>query len=81
MEKSDESRTIRYEQRRKYSKMDKGAKDKLVRSPRENGGGDDVKKIFIHELEGTRRGGRPWKRWKEEEEGKRKKKEIFKCWE
>ena len=28
---------IRY--RKKYSKMDKRAKDKLVRSPRENGGG------------------------------------------
>jgi len=27
------------EERRKYSKMDKRAKDKLVRSPRENGGG------------------------------------------
>jgi len=25
--------------RRKYSKMDRSAKDKLVRSPRENGGG------------------------------------------
>ena len=37
--KSDESRTRRDEQRRKYSKMDKRAKDKLVRSPRENGGG------------------------------------------
>ena len=35
----DESRTRRDEQRRKYSKMDKRAKDKLVRSPRENGGG------------------------------------------
>ena len=34
----DESITRRYEQRRKYSKMDKRAKDKLVRSPRENGG-------------------------------------------
>ena len=36
------SRTNRYledEQRIKYSKMDKSAKDKLVRSPRENGGG------------------------------------------
>ena len=33
------SRTRRDEQRRKYSKMDKRAKDKLVRSPRENGGG------------------------------------------
>ena len=38
MEKSDESRTRRDEQRRKYSKMDKRAKDKLVRSPGENGG-------------------------------------------
>ena len=37
--KADESRTRRDEQRRKYSKMDKRAKDKLVRSPRENGGG------------------------------------------
>ena len=32
-----ESRTRRDEQRRKYSKMDKRAKDTLVRSPRENG--------------------------------------------
>jgi hypothetical protein len=39
MERSEESRTRRVEQRRKYSKMDKGAKDKLVRSPKENGGG------------------------------------------
>jgi len=39
MEKSDESRTGRDEQRRKYSKMDKSAKDELVRSPREDGGG------------------------------------------
>ena len=36
---SDKSRTRRDEQRRKYSKMDKRAKDKLVRSPGENGGG------------------------------------------
>ena len=35
---SDELRTRRDEQRRKYRKMDKRAKDKLVRSPRENGG-------------------------------------------
>ena len=55
MEKSEESRTRRDEQRRKYSKMDKGAKEKLVRSPRENGGGEDAKKIFTQELEGTRR--------------------------
>ena len=38
MEKSDESRTRRDEQTRKYSKMDNRAKDKLVKSPRENGG-------------------------------------------
>jgi len=44
MEKSDESRTRRDEQRRKYNKMDKRAKDKLVRSPRENGGGWDTQK-------------------------------------
>jgi len=31
-------RTRRDEQRRKYSKMDKRAKDKLLRSPAENGG-------------------------------------------
>ena len=37
--RSDESRTRRDEQRRKDIKMDKRAKDKLVRSPRENGGG------------------------------------------
>jgi hypothetical protein len=30
--------------RRKYSKMDKRAKDRLVRSPRENGGGLDAQK-------------------------------------
>ena len=35
----DEPRTRTDEQRRKYSKMDRRAKDKLVRSPRENGGG------------------------------------------
>jgi len=39
MEKSDESGTRRDEQTRKYSKMDKRVKDKLVGSPRENGGG------------------------------------------
>ena len=36
MEKSQESRTRRGERRRKYSKMDKRAKVKLVRSPRGN---------------------------------------------
>ena len=37
--KSDESRARRDEQERKYSIMDKRAKDKLVGSPGENGGG------------------------------------------
>ena len=44
MEKQDESRTRRDEQGRMYSKMDKGATDKLVRSPGENGGGQDAQK-------------------------------------
>jgi len=44
MEKLDETRTRRDEQRRKYSKMDKREKDKLVRSPLENGGGQDAQK-------------------------------------
>ena len=39
MEKSDEMRTRKDDQRRKYRKMDKRAKGKLVRSPRENRGG------------------------------------------
>jgi len=45
MEKSDESRTRRDKQRRKYSKIDKRAKDKPVRSPRENGGQDAQKDL------------------------------------
>jgi len=44
MAKSDESRNRSDEQRRRYSKMDKRAKDKLVRSPRESGGGLDAQK-------------------------------------
>jgi len=39
MKKSEESRTRRDEQRKKYSKIDKRAKNKLDGSPRENGGG------------------------------------------
>ena len=39
MEKLKESRTRRDQQSRKYNKMGKRAKDKLVRSPRENGEG------------------------------------------
>jgi hypothetical protein len=48
--------------------MDKGAKDKLAESPRENGGGHMPKKIFTQELEETRRRGRPRKGWREEVE-------------
>jgi hypothetical protein len=44
MEKQDESRSRRDEQGRKYSKMDKRAKDKLVRSPGGNGRGQDAQK-------------------------------------
>jgi len=47
-------------------KKDKRAKDKLVRSPRENGG--MPKKVFTQELKGTRRRGRPRQGWKEEVE-------------
>jgi len=68
MEKSDQSRTRRDEQRRKYSKKDKRAKDKLVRSPREMEEDRLPKKIFIEEQEGMRRRGRPRERWKEEVE-------------
>ena len=46
MQKSDESRTRRGEEMRKYSKMDERAKDKLVRSPRENRGGQDAQKVL-----------------------------------
>ena len=45
MGKQDELRTRRDEQRRKYSKMDKRAKDKLLRSPAENGGQDAQKDL------------------------------------
>ena len=72
MEKSDESRTRRYTKMRKYSKMDKRAKNKLVMSPSME---EDrtPKKIFTQELEGMRRKGDLGKY------GKRKNKEIFKC--
>ena len=68
MEKSDESRTRRDDQRRKFSKMDKRGKDKLARLPRENGGQNAQNDLHFRELEGTRRRGRPRKRWKEEVE-------------
>jgi len=52
MEISEESRARRDEQRRKYSKMDKTAKDKLVRSSRENGEDRIPKKIVAQKLKG-----------------------------
>jgi len=62
MEKSDESRTRKDEQRRKYSKVDKRVNDKLVRSPTEGMEEDRMpKKVFTQELDGTRRRGRPRK--------------------
>ena len=48
--------------------MDKRARDKLVRSPRENGGGYDAPKDLHSKTGRTRRRGRPRKRWKEEVE-------------
>jgi hypothetical protein len=74
MEKSDESRTRRDEQRRKYSKMDKGTKDKLVRSPGENGWRIGCPKRYSPKnWKGRDEGEDPGK------DGKRKKKEIFRC--
>jgi len=76
MEKWDELRTGRDKQRRKYSKLDKRAKDKLVRSPRENGGGWDAQKD-LHS-----RTGRDEKKGKTQgKDRKRKLKDILKCWE
>jgi len=68
MEMSDESRTRRDEQRRKYSKMDKRAR--ISWSGHLEGMEEDrmPKKIFTQELEGTRRRGRPRKRWEDEVE-------------
>ena len=49
--------------------MDKGVKDKLAESPGKNGGGKDAqKRSSLTKLEGTRRRGRPRKRWREEVE-------------
>jgi hypothetical protein len=64
MKRSEDSRTRRDEQRRKYSKLDKRVKDKRVRMEEAR----MSKKIFTEELEGTRRRGRPRKEWKEEVE-------------
>jgi hypothetical protein len=63
MEKSDESRTRRDEQRRKYSKMDKRAKVSCLGHIERMEEDRMPKKTFTQEeLEGTRRRGRPRKR-------------------
>jgi hypothetical protein len=48
--------------------MDEGTKDKLARSPGENGENRMPKMIFSQELEGLKRRERPGKSWKEEVE-------------
>jgi len=68
MEKSDESRTRRDEQRRNYIKMRKSQRISWL-SHLERMEEDRMhKKIFTQELERTRRRGIPRKRWKEEVE-------------
>jgi len=68
MEKSDKLRTRRDEQRRKYSKMIKGQRISWLGHLERVEEDRMPKKIFTQELEGTRRRGRPRKRWKEEVE-------------
>jgi len=68
MEKSDESRPRRDEQRRKYGEMDKRAKISWLGHLQRLEEDRIPKKIFIQELEGTRRRGRSRKRWEEEVE-------------
>jgi len=66
MEKSDESRTRRDEQRRKYSKWIKGPRVSWLGHLERMEEDRMPKKIFTQELEGMRRRERPKKRWKEE---------------
>jgi len=66
MEKSDESRTRRDEQRRKYSKRITGQKISWLGHLERMEEDRMPTKIFTQELEGTRRKERPRKRWKEE---------------
>ena len=68
MEKSGELRTRRDEQRRKYSKMDKRERISWLGHVERMEEDRMPKKIFTDELEGTRRRGRPGKRWEEEVE-------------
>jgi len=46
--------------------MDKRAKDKLVRSPRENGGGKDAQKDFHSKTGRDEKNGKTQEKWKEE---------------
>ena len=55
--------------------MDKGANNKLVGSPGENGGGQDAQKSSLKNWKGRDEEGDPGK------DGEKKWKEIFKCWE
>jgi hypothetical protein len=55
MEKWDQWRNRGDEQRRKYSQMDKGAKDKLARSPGENRGAQDAQKDLHSRTEGDKK--------------------------
>ena len=67
MGKSDESRTRRDEERRKYSKMIKGQRISWLGHLERMDEDRMPKKIFTQDLERTRRG-RLRKRWKEEVE-------------
>ena len=80
MEKSDESRTRRDEQRRKYSKVDKRANVSWLGHLERMQEDRRPKKIFTQELEGTRRKGRPGKRWEEEVERDRSSTGSEKMW-
>ena len=61
----DEVRPRRDEQRRKYSKMDKGQRISWLGHLERMEEGRMPKKIFTQELEGTRKRVGPRKRWKE----------------
>ena len=65
MGKSDESRTRRDKQRRKWIKGQRISWLGRLERMKE---GLMLKKIFIQKLEGTRRRGKPRKRWEEEVE-------------
>jgi len=66
MEKSDESRTRRDEQRRNIVKWIKGQRISWLSHLERMEEDRMPKKIFTQELEGTRRKGRPRIGWKEE---------------